>query len=74
MPYTLVPCAHYVKPFTEYQECSSHENSTPSLFACSEPSYRKAYRDDKPRTSAAYSLSTVTGTQQVSRSRQCSQR
>ena len=73
-PYTLVPCAHYVKPFTEYQECSSHENSTPSLFACSESSYLKAYRDDKQRTSAAYSLSTATGTQQVSRSRQCSQR
>ena len=69
-PYTLVPCAHYVKPFTEYQECSSYENSTPSLFACSESSYLKAYRDDKQRTSAAYSLSAVTGIQQVSRSRQ----
>ena len=69
-PYTLVPCAHYVKPFTECQECSSHENSTPSLFACSESSYLKAYRDDKQRTSAVYSLSIVTGIQQVSRSRQ----
>ena len=72
-PYTLAPCAHQVKPVTEYPECSSSENSTPSLFACSESSYLKAYRDDKQRTSAAYSLSTVTGTQQVSRSRQCSQ-
>ena len=60
----------HVKPFTEYPECSSSENSTPSLVACR----LKAYRDDKQRTSAAYSLSTVTGIQQVSCSRQCSRR
>ena len=73
-PYTLAPCAHQVKPFTEYPECSSSENSTPSLFACSESSYLKAYRDDKQKNSAAYSLSTVEGIQQVSRSRQYSRR
>ena len=63
-----------MKPFTEYPECSSSENSTPSLFACSESSYLKAYRDDKQKTSAVYSLNTVKGIQQVSRSRQYSQR
>ena len=64
----------HVKPFTEYSECSSSENSTPSLFACSEPSYLKAYRDDKQKNSAAHSLSTVEGIQQISRSRQYSRR
>ena len=73
-PYTLAPCAHHVKPFTEYPGCSSSENSTPSLFACSEASYLKAYRDDKQKNSAAYSLSTVEGIQQISRSRQHSRR
>ena len=47
---------------------------TPSLFACSESSYLKAYRDDKQKNSAAYSLSTVEGIQQSSRSRQHSRR
>ena len=73
-PYTLVPCAHHVKPFTEYPECSSSENSTSSHFVCSESLYLKAYRDDKQRTSAVYSLSTVKGIQQISRSRQYSRR
>ena len=63
-----------MKLFTEYPECSSSENSTPSLFACSESSYLKAYRDDKQKTSAEYSLSTVEGIQQISRSRQYSRR
>ena len=73
-PDTLAPCAHQVKPFTEYTGRSSSENSTPSLFACSESSYLKAYRDDKQKNSASYSLSTVEGIQQVSRSRQHSRR
>ena len=64
----------HVKPFTEYPECSSSEKSTPSLFACSESSYLKAYRDDKQKTSAVYSLNTVKTIQQVLRSRQYSQR
>ena len=51
-PYTLAPCAHHVKPFTEHLECSSSENSTPSIFACSESSYLKAYRDDNQKISA----------------------
>ena len=51
-----------------------HENSTPSLFACSESSYLKAYRDDKQRISAACSLSAVKRIQQISRSRQYSRR
>ena len=63
-----------MKPFTEYPGCSSSENSTPSLFACSESLYLKAYRDDKQKTSAAYSLSTVEGIQQISRCRQHSRR
>ena len=42
----------HVKPVTEYPECSSSENSTPSLFACNESSYLKAYRDDKQKISA----------------------
>ena len=42
----------HVKLFTEYPECSSSENSIPSLFACSESSYLKAYRDDKQKISA----------------------
>ena len=69
-PYTLAPCAHQMKPFTEYPECSISENSTPSLSACSESSHLKAYRDDKQKNS----LSTVEGIQQVSRSRQYSRR
>ena len=73
-PYTLAPCAHHVKPFTEYPECSSSENSTPSFFACSESSYLKAYRDDKRKISASYSFSIVEGIQQISRSRQYSRR
>ena len=44
------------------------------FFACSESSYLKAYRDDKQRTSAVCSLSTVKGIQQISRSRQYSRR
>ena len=63
-----------MKPFTELPECSSSENSTPSLFGCSESSYLKAYRDHKQKASAAYSLSIVKATQHVSRSRQHSQR
>ena len=63
-----------MKTFTEYPECSSSENSTPSLFACNESSYLKAYRDDKQKTSAAYSLSAVERIQQVLRSRQYSRR
>ena len=73
-PYTLAPCAHHVKPFTECPGFSSSENSTPSLFACSESSYLKACRDDKQKISASYSLSTVEGIQQVLRSRQHSRR
>ena len=79
------PCSHrlrndlwavhaHVKTFTEYPECSSSKNSTPSLFACSESSYLKAYRDDRQKTSASYSFSIVEAIQQVSRSRQYSQR
>ena len=49
-PCTLAPYAHQVKPFTEYPECSSSENST------------KAYRDVKQKASAAYSLSIVKAT------------
>ena len=64
----------HVKPFTEYPECSSSENSTPTLFACSESSYLKAYREDKQKASAAYSLSIVKAIQHVSCSRQYSQR
>ena len=49
---------------------------TPTSFlsSCNESSYLKAYRDDKQKTSASYSLSTVEGIQQVSRSRQYSRR
>lgn len=63
-PYSLAPCAHHVAPSTEYPACPSSEYSTPSLSACSESSYPKAYSDDKQKASASYSLSTVQGIQQ----------
>ena len=70
--YSLAPCARHLTSFTEYPECPNSEYITPSLFVCSESSYLKAYRDDKQKASASYSLSTVEGIQQVSRSRQYS--
>ena len=63
-PYTLVPCAHHVTPSAEYTALPSSEYSTPSLSSCSESSYPRVYNDDKQKTSASYSLSTVEGIQQ----------
>ena len=54
--------------------CPSSEYSILSLSSCNESSYLKTYRDDKQKTSTSYSLSTVEGIQQVSRSRQYSRR
>ena len=54
--YSLALCVHRVAPSTKYPACPSSECSTPSLSACSELLYTKAYSDDKQKASASCSL------------------
>ena len=61
---TLAPCADHLTPSAEYLGCPSSVFSTTSLSSCSEPSYPRAYCDDKQKGSASYGLSTVEGIQE----------
>ena len=61
---TLATCAHHVTPSAEYPACPSSEYPTTSLSSCSEPSYPRAYTDDKQEAGALHCLSTVEGIQE----------